>query len=123
MKSSQQTPVFNAGFVSEFDQIIQTYLQASHSAAVVKPASLSLKAVCLGFYMTANEIWEELFQTSFETRKSAFNASSFFKGVTGTIEKTFKPLMLVTQKISSVFGQKKRKLNEELSEEDCYEAR
>ena len=41
-----------------------------------------------------------------------FTSNSFFKGVSITLEKTFKPLMVVTKKISSVFGQKKRKLNE-----------
>lgn len=73
--------------------------------------------------MTANEIWEELFQNSFDKKKSVFSPTSFFKGVAGTIEKTFKPLMVVTQKISSVFGQKKRKLNEDIVEEDCGDAK
>lgn len=67
-----------------------------------------MKAVCLGFYMTANEIWEELFQNRVQKKRSLFGTNFFFKGVTDTI---FKPLMVVTQKIGHVFGHKKRKLN------------
>jgi hypothetical protein len=48
-------------------------------------------------------------------RLETFSANNLIKDITNKIEKTFRPLMVVTEKISSVFGKKKRKYNEEIN--------
>lgn len=40
------------------------------------------KAVCMGFFMTANEIWEEMFQKKEQGEKKGF---SIFSGVSKKI--------------------------------------
>lgn len=71
-----------------------------------------MKAVCIGFFTTSNEIWEEMFQTrNVSKSRDIFSDNPFIQGVSKTIEKTFKPLMVVTEKFSKVFGKKKVKTN------------
>jgi len=71
-----------------------------------------VKAVCIGFFTTSNEIWEEMFQTrNVSKSRDIFSDNPFIQGVSKTIEKTFKPLMVVTEKFSKVFGKKKVKTN------------
>ena len=61
-----------------------------------------------------------MFQTRNVTKsKDIFADNPFIQGVTKTIEKTFKPLMVVTEKFSKVFGKKKIKTNEEVPAKDC----
>jgi len=68
--------------------------------------------VCIGFFTTSNEIWEEMFQTrNVSKSRDIFSDNPFIQGVSKTIEKTFKPLMVVTEKFSKVFGKKKVKTN------------
>ncbi len=113
MRPLQKASTFNPQFIADFDALIRGQSGRIPKNATVKPAASSLRAVCLGFYMTANEIWEELFQGQSMGKQSNPFQGGFLKGVTNTLEKTFQPLMVVTQQITSVFGRKRRKLNEE----------
>lgn len=49
--------------MAKFHQRAQEEIFSKDTAAIVQPPSTALKAVCLGFYMTANEAWQDLFQT------------------------------------------------------------
>jgi hypothetical protein len=40
------------------------------------------KTVCMGFFITANEIWEEMFRNEIKSKHSAF---SFFQGMSKKI--------------------------------------
>lgn len=53
-----------------------------------------------------------MFQTrNVSKSRDIFSDNPFIQGVSKTIEKTFKPLMVVTEKFSKVFGKKKVKTN------------
>lgn len=67
--------------------------------------------------MTANEVWEDLFQSE-QTQKPVPFSNSLLKGVTSSIQETFRPLMVISEKISSCFGRKKRKFNEEVEPDE-----
>jgi hypothetical protein len=55
MKSTnKKSSVFNLEYVSSFNSMIQAHLSTHHPTITLKPPASSLKAVCLGFYMTAN---------------------------------------------------------------------
>jgi hypothetical protein len=54
---------FNPSFMAKFHQRAQEEIFSKDTPAIVQPPSTALKAVCLGFYMTANEAWQDLFQT------------------------------------------------------------
>jgi hypothetical protein len=48
--------------LAEFKGKMQQELSLKSSTAFLEPPNTSAKAVCLGFFMTANEIWEDMFQ-------------------------------------------------------------
>jgi hypothetical protein len=104
-------PPFNPKFITQFHTRALLELQNKYPGTNLNPPSTTLKAVCLGFFMTANEVWEDLFQTE-QNQKPVPLSNSILKGVTSTIQETFRPLMVISEKISSVFGRKKRKYNE-----------
>ena len=62
----------------------------------------------MGFFLTANETWEEMFRKEKNEKKSF----SLFQGVTSKIEQSFQPIMVVTEKMSNLFGRKKVKKSE-----------
>lgn len=49
---------FNANYVTEFIQIVTKEISEKYSNVEIKPPQMTVKAVCLGFFMTANEIWD-----------------------------------------------------------------
>lgn len=65
----------------------------------------------MGFFLTANEIWTDMFQKPVKTENKKFN---LFSGMTKKIQQSFQPLMVVTEKISNLFGRKKVKKNDDL---------
>ena len=54
MRLTQKASTFNPQFVTDFDNLIRGPSGRIPQGVTVKPAVSSLRAVCLGFYMTAN---------------------------------------------------------------------
>ena len=50
----QKTSTFNPEYLVEFKKMIEKLMISHEEGKMIKPPSSSLKAVCLGFYMTAN---------------------------------------------------------------------
>ena len=118
LKNISNITPFNPTFVSLFHRKALDELKKTNPKEDILPPSTSLKAVCLGFYMTANEAWEELFQP-LSSQKNAPLSNTLFKEVTSTIQQTFKPLMVISEKINSVLGRKKRKFNESVEADEA----
>lgn len=53
---------FNSQYLAEFKSKMRQEHSVKSKEAFVEPSNTSVKAVCLGFFMTANEIWEDMFQ-------------------------------------------------------------
>lgn len=64
----------------------------------------------MGFFLTANEIRTEMFKI---LEKPQPPKNIFYQSFSDTMERTFKPIMVVREKIGSMFGKKKVKKNEE----------
>lgn len=55
--SKTKIPPFNPNFMTRFHQQALMELNYISPGLVINPPTTALKAVCLGFYMTANEVW------------------------------------------------------------------
>jgi len=60
-----------------------------------------------------------MFQGEKHKKQDLFSANNFFKEVSNSLQKTFRPLMVVSSKIETILGRKKRKVNEDTIEADC----
>ena len=127
--SKQSSPVFNNSFIQEFvGRMKRIYAEANPkdpNKAELKVNNTSTKTICMGFFISANQIWNQMFRPEDKNISKGF---SLFKGVTKKIEESFQPLMVVTEKISNLFGRKKVKIDESYNSPatndgifgDCY---
>lgn len=106
--SNSHAPVFSQSFVEEFIVQINSLYKERYPNKVeeLQIKSTSVRAICMGFFITANETWDQLFRKEDKIDKKGF---SLFQGMTQKIEQSFQPLMVVTEQISNIFGRKKVK--------------
>lgn len=108
--SKSSTPVFSQSYADEFvGRMKELFADRYSNKGELKINSTSVRAVCMGFFLTANETWEEMFRREERIEKKSF---SLFQGMSSKIEQSFRPLMVVTEKISNLFGRKKVKKDE-----------
>ena len=86
--SKARMTTFSPSFLTQFSARMQqeaTKINPSPLQPVPQPPNHALKAVALGFFMTANETWEDLFQTKPQENLNPFSAGVFFKQISTSL--------------------------------------